>query len=293
MLLFLYVLRWDHFHTNMRWINKCVLIWCMCLLCNVSYSDVIASQLHVSDSVAMAGVATGEAAVLAHSGLLGFTVVQPVLVVLRAGPGLQRFRLHQKVPKGWARLLQVCLDVGLAAWGVATQADLHCREWWASAAQDALQRRRGGLLHTQGVVLLDYVGQFVVLLQAGLLRVSMIALRAASQRGVFGPGLADAAPTEVVLAGQLDGIWEHVQADGADELLLETVPPCLSHVRGHHGAGRHTLTVFHRPLRPSHTHTHSLSQYESRKEDKNRPKAVSLTDDEYCLLLQHEGKFQN
>lgn len=36
-----------------------------------------------------------------------------------------------------------------------------------------------------------------------------------------------------------------MQADGADELLLKTVPPRLSHVRGHHGAGRHTLTVFH------------------------------------------------
>lgn len=94
----------------------------------------------------------------------------------------------------------------MAAWGVATQADFNCREWRASAAQDALQCRRGGFLHTQGVVLLNYIGQFVVLLQAGLLRISMIALRAAGQRGVFGPGLADAAPAEVVLAGQLYGI---------------------------------------------------------------------------------------
>lgn len=123
-----------------------------------SYSDVIASQLHVSDRVAVAGVAPGEAAVLAHRRLLGLAVVQPVLVVLRAGPGLHRLRLHQQVPQGWARLLQVCLDVGLAARGVATQAHFHCGEWRASAAQDALQRRRGGLLHAQGVVLLHYVG---------------------------------------------------------------------------------------------------------------------------------------
>lgn len=34
-----------------------------------------------------------------------------------------------------------------------------------------------------------------------------------------------------------------MQADGADELLLKTVPPRLSHVRGHHGADRHTLYV--------------------------------------------------
>lgn len=73
----------------------------------------------------------------------------------------------------------------------------------------------------------------------------MIALRAASQWGVFGPGFADAAPAEIVLAGQLDGIWEHVQANGADELLLETVPPRLSHVRGHRDATGHTLTVSH------------------------------------------------
>lgn len=36
-----------------------------------------------------------------------------------------------------------------------------------------------------------------------------------------------------------------MQADGADELLLKTVPPRLSHVRGHRDAGRHTLTVTH------------------------------------------------
>lgn len=156
--------------------------------------------------MAVAGVAPGEAAVLTHSSLLGLTVVQPVLVVLQAGPGLHGLGLHQQVPKGRARLLQVRLDVGLAARGVAAQADFDSWEWWASAAQDAMQRRRVGLLHAQSVVLLHYVGQFVVLLQAGLLCVSMIALRAAGQRGVFGPGLADAAPAEVVLAGQLDGI---------------------------------------------------------------------------------------
>lgn len=156
--------------------------------------------------MAMAGVAAGEAAVLTHRCLLGLAVVQPVLVMLQAGPGLHRLGLHQQVPEGRAGLLQVSLDVGLAARGVASQADFDRGEWWASAAQDALQHRRSCLLHAQGVVLLDYVGQFVVLLQAGLLCVSMIALGAAGQRGVFGPGLADAAPAEVVLAGQLDGI---------------------------------------------------------------------------------------
>lgn len=186
--------------------NKNVFVSFMCTILTCSYSDVVASQLHIGDCVAVAGVAAGEAAVLTHGRLLGLTVIQPVLVVLRAGPGLHCLRLHQQVPQGRARLLQVCLNVGLAARGVAAQADFDCGERWASAAQDALQSRRGGLLHAQGVVLLHDVGQFVVLLQAGLLRVSVIALGAAGQRGVFGPGLADAAPAEVVLAGQLDGI---------------------------------------------------------------------------------------
>lgn len=204
-----------------------------------SYSDIVAPQLHVGDGVPVAGVAAGEAAVLTHGRLLGLAVVQPVLVVLETRPGLGRLRLHQQVPEGRARLLQVRLDVGLAARGVAAQADFDGGQRRATAAQDALQRRRAGLLHAQGVVLLNYIGQFVVLLQAGLLRVRVITLGAASQRRVFGPGLADAAPAEVVLAGQLDGIREHVQADGADELLLETVPPRLRHVRGHHGAAGH------------------------------------------------------
>lgn len=146
-----------------------------------SYSDVIASQLHVGDGVVVVGVAAGEAAVLTHRRLLSLAVVQPVLLVLRAGPGLHRIRLHQQVPEGRARLLQVRLDVGLAARGVAAQADLDRGERRATTAQNALQRRRAGLLHAQGVVLLDYVGQFVVLLQAGFLRVRMIAFRAASQ----------------------------------------------------------------------------------------------------------------
>lgn len=156
--------------------------------------------------MAVARVAAGEAAVLTHRRLLGLAVVQPVLVVLEAGPGLHRLGLHQQVPQGRAGLLQVRLDVGLAARGVAPQADLDRRERGASAAQDAVQRRRGGLLHAQGVVLLHDVGQFVVLLQAGLLRVRVVALGAAGQRGLFGPGLADAAPAEVVFAGKLDGV---------------------------------------------------------------------------------------
>lgn len=148
------------------------------------------------------------------------------------------------------------LHVGLAAGGVAAQADLDGWQRRAAAAQDALQCWRRCLLHTKGVVLLYNVGQFVVLLQAWLLRIRVVALRAAGQRGVLGPGLADADPAEVVLAGQLDGVGEDVQADGADELLFETVPPRLSHVRGHHGVGRHALNALPTPA-ARHRSSHS------------------------------------
>lgn len=72
----------------------------MCMIYNSPYSDVVASQLHVSDRMAVAGVAAGEAAVLTHRCLLGLAVVQPVLVMLQAGPGLHRLGLHQQVPEG-------------------------------------------------------------------------------------------------------------------------------------------------------------------------------------------------
>lgn len=89
--------------------------------------DVIPPQLHVADRVAMTGVTAGEAAVLAHGSLLRLTVVQAVLIVLRAGPGLDRVRLHQQMPQGRTGLLQVGLDMGLTAGGVTTEADLHGR----------------------------------------------------------------------------------------------------------------------------------------------------------------------
>ena len=178
----------------------------MCPASRVPYPYVVAPQLHVGDGVPVAGVAAGEAAVLAHGGLLRLTVVQPVLVVLGAGPGPHGLGLHQQVAQRRAGLLQVGLDVGLAAGGVAAQAHLDGGQRGSAATQDALQRRRGGLLHAQRVVLLHDVGQLVVLLQAGLLGVRVVALGAAGQQGVLGPGLADAAPAEVVLAGQLDGV---------------------------------------------------------------------------------------
>lgn len=70
----------------------------------------------------------------------------------------------------------------------------------------------------------------MVLLQVGLLGVGVVTLWTAGKGGVFGPGLANAAPTEVVLTGQLDRLGEHMEANGANKFLFETVPPSLGHV---------------------------------------------------------------
>lgn len=98
----------------------------------------------------------------------------------------------------------------------------------AAATEHAVQCRRG-LLHVQGVELLHDVGELQVLLQARLLIVGLVALRATHKATVLGPSLADAAPAEVVFARQLHRFHENVQADGADELLLKAVLPILRH----------------------------------------------------------------
>lgn len=70
----------------------------------------------------------------------------------------------------------------------------------------------------------------MVLLQVWFLSIGVVALGAAGQGGVLGPGLADAPAAEVVLAGQLDGLGEDVEADGADKFFLKTVPPSLGNI---------------------------------------------------------------
>lgn len=85
-------------------------------------------------------------------------------------------------------------------------------------------------LDVQRIELLYNVSQFDVFLQVGFLIVRVVALRAAHVGRVFGPGLADAAPAEVVFARQLHGLHEHMQTNGTNEFLLKAVPPVLSHL---------------------------------------------------------------
>lgn len=193
-----------------------------------TYPDLIAADLHVADRVSLVGPAV-VAAELADGHLLGLAVVQAVGVVLGAAPGPHVVSLHQEMAPGRGGLLQVGLDVGLATRGLAPQTDLLGRQRRAPTAKDAVQDG-GGLLQVEGVELLHDVGELQVLLQVGLLVVGLVALRAPHQARLLGPRLPNAAPAEVVLAGQLDRLHEDVQANGADELLFEAVLPILGHL---------------------------------------------------------------
>lgn len=123
----------------------------------------------------------------------------------------------------------MCLNVRLAAGRIAAQANFLRRKRRSPSAQDALQD--GWLfLGIQGVELLHDIDQLDVLFEAGLLFVRLIALWTPKNAHVFGPGLANAAVAEVVLTRQLHGVHKHMQADGTDELLLETVLPGLGHL---------------------------------------------------------------
>ena len=121
------------------------------------------------------------------------------------------------------------LDVSLAAGLLTAQADLPHRQRGASSAEDTVQHS-GDFLSVQGIEALHYVGKLEVLLQCGFLLVVMVALGTADRSVVFGPSLGDAALAEVVLAWQLDGFLEDIQANGAQELLFEAVLPACFHV---------------------------------------------------------------
>lgn len=177
----------------------------------------------------VAGRAPGEAAVLAHGHLLRVTVVQPVVIVLWAAPCPHVPSVNQQVATVGGGLLEVRLDMRLAARCLAPEAHLLGRQSGTTPAQHALQHH-GGLLHIQRVELLHYVGQLVVLLQAGFLAVCVVALRAPDHPTIFRPGLGDAHTAEVVLARQLHRLGKHMQTNGTDELLLQTVLPVVCHV---------------------------------------------------------------
>jgi len=144
--------------------------------------------------------------------------------------------------------LQVGADVGLAAAGVAAEADLLGGRVAAIAAAERAVggrvavteggvrggRRSGGGGHgggigREGVEFLHDVAELEVLLQGRFLRVDIVALGAAAHR-LLPPGLADTSPAEVVLARQLYRLHEDLQADGAQKFLLEAALPVFSHL---------------------------------------------------------------
>lgn len=57
----------------------------------------------------------------------------------------------------------------------------------------------------------------------------MVALGAADGGAMLGPGLGDTALAEVVTARQLDGMFEDVEANGTQELLLQAAFPVSVH----------------------------------------------------------------
>ena len=116
----------------------------------------------------------------------------------------------------------------LAAGLLAAQADLPHGQRGASSAEDTVQHGRD-LLAVQGIKPLHYVGELKVLLQRGFLFIVVVALRTADSGAVFDPRLRDTALAEVMLARQLDGLLENIQADGTQELLFEAVPPTRVH----------------------------------------------------------------
>ncbi len=118
--------------------------------------------------------------------------------------------------------------MNLAAGLLTAQADLPHRQRGASSAEDTVQDS-GDLLSVQRIKALHYVGKLKVLLQCGFLVVVMVALGTADRSVLFGPSLRDATLAEVVLARQLDGLIENIQANGAQKLLFEAVFPTRIH----------------------------------------------------------------
>lgn len=121
--------------------------------------------------------------------------------------------------------------MSLAAGLLTAQTDFPHGQRGASSAEDTVQHR-GGFLSVQSIEALHYVGELEVLLQCGLLVVVMVALWTADRGGVFGPSLGDATLAEVVLARQLDGFVENIQANGTQKLLFEAVFPACIHDLG-------------------------------------------------------------
>lgn len=179
-----------------------------------TYPDIVSPDFYITHGVAVVGSTSGEAAVLADSHMLGFTMIQSVLIVLWTAPGPDVLGVHQQVSGIGRGLLEMGLYVGMAAGRVTPEANLLGLDGRAAAAQDAVQDRRR-LLDIQSVELLYNVGQFVVLLQTWLLAVGVVALGTAHHARIFRPGLVYTHAAEVVFAGELNRLGEHVQTNGA------------------------------------------------------------------------------
>ncbi len=195
-----------------------------------THPDVIASHFHVAHRVAVVGRTSGETAVLADRHLFRIAVIESVLIMVQAAPGPHLLSPHQEVSRSGTGLLEMRLDVRLATRCIATKTHFLRLQRRPSPTQNAMQYGRS-FLDVQHVELLYYVSQFDVFLQVGFLIVRVVALRAAHVGRVFGPGLADAAPAEVVFARQLHRLHEHMQTNGTNEFLLEAVPPGLRHLK--------------------------------------------------------------
>lgn len=172
--------------------------------------------------------AVRDAAERTQSHLLLLAVQQPVFLVAGTGPGAQLLNVHQQVSRRGARLLEMSLDVGLAAGLLAAQTHFPHGQRGAPSAEHTVQHG-GDFLGVQSIEALHNAGELEVLLQRGLLGVVVVALGAADRRRVFGPGFGDAASAEVVLAWQLDRLIENIQTDGAEELLFKAVFPACIH----------------------------------------------------------------
>lgn len=121
------------------------------------------------------------------------------------------------------------LDVRLATRCITTKTHFLRLKRRPSPAQNAMQNGRR-FFDVQRVEFFHNIIEFDVFLQVWFLVVRVVAFWAAHIGRVFGPGLADAVPAEVVFAWQLYGLHEHMQTNGANEFLLKAVPPALSHL---------------------------------------------------------------
>lgn len=150
------------------------------------YLHLYALGLHVAHCVSLV-IAVRDAAERADSHLLVLTVEQPELLVTGTGPRTQLLRINEQVSWGGARLLQVHLDMSLAAGLLTAQADLPHRQRRPSSAEDAAQHS-GDFQRVQGVKALHNVGELKVLLQCGFLLVVAVAFGTADRFVVLGPG---------------------------------------------------------------------------------------------------------